>query len=88
MALVLPVKLTVAIGKRSVPVDDVPDQRIAGPMKNLGREIGTKLATIKCPEHAKTATNVRVHVDAKGAADLKYDSCCEKLGAAIGAALG
>ena len=84
----LAVKVTVAVGKRAVPIEEVRDVRISGPMKAAGRDVGIKLATIVCPEHNKKAQDVRLHFDARGAADLKYDSCCEKLGAAIGKALG
>ena len=41
-----------------------------------------------CPVHKKKASRVRVHFDQRGGADLQYDSCCEKLGAHIGATLG
>jgi hypothetical protein len=38
--------------------------------------------------HDTTAALVRVHFDQSGNADLRYDSCCEKLGATIGATIG
>ena len=84
----LAVKVTVAMGKRTVDVDEVRDKRIAGPMKAAGRDLGKKLETIECPSHHKTASNVHIHFDARGSAHLKYESCCEELGKAIGTALG
>jgi len=44
---------------------------------------GLRLAQAKCPTHDQGPTNVRLHFDASGAGDLKYESCCEKLGEAI-----
>ena len=41
------------------------------------------LANAKCPVHDKGPTNVRLHFDSAGAGDLKYDSCCEKLGEVV-----
>lgn len=82
------VKITVSVGPKIVAVEDMRDPRIVSSLKTAGREVGAKLAVIKCPEHKRTATNVRLHFDKNGTADLKYDSCCEKLGAAIGRALG
>jgi hypothetical protein len=82
------VKVTVAMGGRPIPVDDVKDARIAAGLRSAGKDVGNKLDKVKCPVHAKGPTNVRIHFDARGAADLKYDSCCEALGKAVGKALG
>ena len=76
------------LGKRTMPVDQVTDLRIATAFRAAGNDVGRRLDTILCPEHQKAATNVRIHFDARGAADLQYDSCCKKLGEAIGRALG
>ncbi|HEY8040767.1 MAG TPA: hypothetical protein VIF15_13270 [Polyangiaceae bacterium] len=84
----LPVRITVAVGTRVVPVDEVTDARIAHAFRNAGQDVARRLAAIHCPEHKKTATNVRIHFDKTGSADLRYDSCCEKLGKKIGEALG
>jgi hypothetical protein len=84
----LPVRITVTIGARTLPIDKVPDTRVASAFRTAGQDVGRRLATIECPEHQKTATNVRVHFDARGNADLQYDSCCAKLGQRIGEALG
>ncbi len=84
----LSVHITVTIGARTMSIEQVTDARISTALRATGKEVGKKLEKIRCPEHQKTATNVRIHFDAKGNADLKYDSCCEKLGEAINKALG
>jgi hypothetical protein len=82
------VKVTVTMGGRAISVDDVKDARIAAGLRGAGKEVGQKLAKVKCPVHGNGPTNVRVHFDARGAADLKYDSCCEALGSAVSKTLG
>jgi hypothetical protein len=82
------VKVTVAMGGRAISVDDVKDARIAAGLRSDGKDVGQKLEKAKCPVHFKGPTNVRIHFDARGAADLKYDSCCEALGAAVSKSLG
>jgi hypothetical protein len=83
----LPVRVTVAVAGRAVSVDDLADARLASALRSAAEDIARRLAGIHCPEHRKTASNVRVHFDAQGSADLQYESCCEKLGKRIGAAL-
>ena len=82
------IRITVTIGARTMPVDLVTDQRIAKAFRAAGLDVGRRVDAIKCPVHDRSATQVRVHFDAKGNADLQYDSCCPKLGEAIGKALG
>lgn len=77
------VKVTVAAGRKTLALEDVTDARLRGPLQAMAADLGRKLGGVRCPEHGKPATNVRIHVDARGAADLKYDSCCEALGGAI-----
>ncbi len=84
----LPVDITVSVGPRRVPVDELADARLASALRSAGKDIARKLETILCPVHQKMATQVRVHFDERGGADLQYNSCCEKLGARIGATLG
>jgi hypothetical protein len=81
----LPVKITVTMGARTLPLEQVRDARIASALSTAGREIGAKLAEISCSEHGRTASNVRIHFDAAGNADLRYDSCCDALGKKIAA---
>ncbi|HZU82290.1 MAG TPA: hypothetical protein VE987_05215 [Polyangiaceae bacterium] len=80
----LPVRVTVDVGGRPVPVEELADARLAAALRNVGQDVGRRLAGIDCPVHRKPATNVRVHFDARGNADLKYESCCERLGRRIG----
>lgn len=82
------VKITVAMGRRTVPLEEVTDPRISGALRQAGRDVATKLAVARCPEHGRGPSNVRLHLDAKGAMDLNYDSCCEKLGQRVGEILG
>ncbi len=83
----LSVEITVSVGTRRVTVDDIADARLASALRTAGQDIGKKLERIRCPVHQKVAQRVRVHFDRHGSADLQYDSCCEALGATIGAAL-
>jgi hypothetical protein len=84
----LSVHITVTLGSRTLPIEQVTDARISTALRAAGQNVGKRLEKILCPAHQKTATNVRVHFDARGNADLKYDSCCEKLSETIGKALG
>jgi hypothetical protein len=77
------VRVTVAMGKKVVPLDEVHDQRIVAALRQAARDVGARLSAAKCPKHGKGPTDVRLHVDASGSSDLKYESCCEKLGEAI-----
>jgi hypothetical protein len=84
----LEVKVTVMIGARIVPLDEVNDARIATGLRGAARDVGTKLERVRCPKHKRGPRDVRIHFDRNGVADLKYDSCCEELGKAVGRALG
>lgn len=79
----LPVRVTVAVGRKVVAIDEVRDARVQKALKDAARDVGTRLASAKCPEHGKGPTDVRLHFDASGAGDLKYESCCAKLGEAV-----
>jgi hypothetical protein len=79
----VPVTVTVAVGRKVVPVNEVRDARIAAGLRQAGQDLGRKLATARCPEHGKGPTQVRLHFDASGNGDLKYESCCAKLGDCI-----
>jgi hypothetical protein len=82
------VRVTVSVGRRKLAVEDVTDKRIAGPLSQTARQVAAKLERIRCPVHGQQATNVRLHFDPRGNADLQYDSCCEELGKEVRAALG
>ncbi len=82
------VLVTVSIRGRDIPADKVPDKTVAAALHKMGRDVASKLADVRCKEHDKGPTNVRVRVDASGNADLQYDSCCQALTDAIGRAMG
>jgi hypothetical protein len=84
----LPIRITVSVGPRSVPVDQLADARVAAAFRSAGQDVARRLEGLRCPVHREPARNVRVHFDRRGGADLQYDSCCAKLGEKIGAALG
>ena len=84
----VPVKVTVSVNGKVVPVEQVKDPRIANALKQMGRDMGAKLSKITCPEHQKCVTDVRIHVGRTGDGDIKYEVCCEKLTQAVGRALG
>jgi hypothetical protein len=82
------VKITVTVDGRAVAVEQLADEGLASALRKAGEDVARKLGGIECPVHHKKASDVRVHFDAAGSADLRYESCCEKLGACIVAALG
>jgi hypothetical protein len=82
------VKVTVTMGARTVAVEDVNDARIRTALQGAAKQVAAKLAPLKCPTHGKGPTDVRIHFDKTGAADLKYESCCAQLGDKIVKALG
>jgi hypothetical protein len=82
------VKVTVAVGRRVVAAEDVSDANVKSALRQAGREMGAKLGSIACPEHGKSPWNVRIHFASTGAGDLKYESCCEKLGKKVRETLG
>jgi hypothetical protein len=88
MDRMIDVKVTVSLGARTVALDKVSDSRIRTAFQAAAKEVASKLSSVKCPTHQRGPTDVRIHFDRNGAADLKYDSCCEALGEKIGAALG
>lgn len=83
----VPVRVTVAMGRKIVPIDEVKDNRISVALKQAGKDLGLKLAKVSCPTHHRGPTHVRLHIDGSGNGDVKYDSCCEKLAEAIGKVL-
>jgi hypothetical protein len=79
----VPVKVTVAVGRKTVALEDVQNQKVVSALRQAARDVGVRLASARCPTHDKGPSNVRLHFDAKGAGDLKYDSCCGELGELI-----
>ena len=84
----LPVKVTVAMGRKTVALEQVQDARIRKGLEDAAKNVGGALSGLKCPTHGKGPTDVRLHFDASGNGDLKYESCCEALGKLIQAKLG
>jgi hypothetical protein len=82
------VKVTATVGNRTVKLEDIGDSRVRAGLQGAATQVATKLATVKCPTHKRGPTDVRIHFDRTGAADLKYDSCCPTLAEKIGQALG
>lgn len=83
----LAVRVTMDVQGKAVAAADVKDKAVGQALMQMGRDIGAKLARVKCPEHGQGPTEVRVHVGRNGNADLRYESCCTKLRDAVGAAL-
>ena len=82
------VKVTVTVGRKTVPVEEVGDSRVRSALQTAARQVAAKLASVRCPTHDRAPKDVRIHFDKNGAADLKYDSCCPALGEKVGQALG
>jgi hypothetical protein len=82
------VKVTVAVGARTVPIEEVTDSRVRVALQGAAKQVAAKLATVRCPTHKRGPADIRIHFDKTGAADLKYDSCCAALGEKVGQALG
>ncbi len=82
------VEVTLSVRGKDVPADSVPDKKVGAALKQMGDAIGKKLDGVKCPEHDKPPTNVRLAVSASGDGDLRYDSCCNKLAQAVQRATG
>ncbi len=82
------VKVTVAMGARTVALEDVTDSRIRVALQSAAKQVAETLAAVRCPTHRRGPTDIRIHFDKSGAADLKYDSCCAALGESVGKALG
>lgn len=76
----LPVRVTVAVGRKIVDLDDLQDAKVTAALRQAARDIGVRLATVRCPTHGRGPINVTLHFDASGTGDVKYESCCERLG--------
>jgi hypothetical protein len=82
------VAVTLSVRGKEVAAEDLPDKTVSAALKKMGDDVGSKLAKVKCPEHDKTVSNVRLAVSASGDGDLRYDSCCQKLAQAVQRELG
>lgn len=79
----IPVRVTVAVGRKAVPVEEIQNQKTAGALRQAARNVSVALEKAVCPTHNKGPTNVRLHFDSSGNGDLKYESCCNELAKAI-----
>lgn len=82
------VSVLVEVKGREVPIEKVADKRIVSALQALGQQVEAKLRGVKCKTHGKGPVSVRVHVDARGNADIRYDSCCDALKDSVARALG
>jgi len=82
------VSVTVTVGRKVVPLDQVRDARIKRGLEEMSANISRALSGITCPKHRVGPKDVRLHVDASGNGDFKYESCCEVLGKLVQTALG
>jgi hypothetical protein len=80
-------RITVSVGSRTVSIESLRDSRLAAALESAARDVTRRLEALRCPVHRSVATNVRVHFDDRGGADLQYDSCCERLAKLIREAL-
>jgi hypothetical protein len=69
-------------GKETV-AQEIKDAKVRAGLLQMGRAVAQSLAEVRCPTHAIGPRDVRVHVDAKGNGDLRYDACCAELSALI-----
>jgi hypothetical protein len=79
----IPVRVTVAVGRKTMALDDLKNPDAVRALRQASNDVGKRLALAKCPVHGKGPTDVRLHFNAAGAGDLKFESCCEELGKAI-----
>ncbi len=79
----VPVKVTIAVGRKTMALEDVQNQKVVSELRQAARDLGMRLVSAKCPFHAKGPVDVCLHFDASGTGNLKYESCCEKLGEAV-----
>jgi hypothetical protein len=84
----VPVKVTVMVGRKVVPLEQVDDPRIKRGLEDAAANVGRALSSIVCPKHHVGPKDVRLQFDANGSGDFKYDSCCEALAKLVQTAVG
>ena len=80
------VEVSAMVRGKITPARDVADPRVRAGLLEMASNLERTLAPIVCKVHNRGARDVRVHFNAQGIADLRYDACCEALGRAITAA--
>jgi hypothetical protein len=83
----LEVAVTVQVGAKTVALRDVKDARVRAGLVDMATNVARALTPVTCSIHKRGVRDVRIHLDAKGAADLRYDACCEGLRKVVSAAL-
>jgi hypothetical protein len=67
---------------------DIKDAKVRAGLLEMGRTIGNSLRSVTCAEHNSGPKDVRIHIDAKGNGDLRYEACCDALRTAVAKATG
>jgi hypothetical protein len=82
------VRVYLNMGGKEVLASDIKVAKVRAGLTDMGRAVAASLAGVQCKEHGRGPKDVRIHVDAKGNGDLRYDSCCAALTALVGKATG
>jgi hypothetical protein len=80
------VEVFATIRGKLTPAREVEDVRVRAGLLDMALGLERTLAPITCTVHKRGARDVRVTLNAKGVADLRYDACCAELQRAITAA--
>jgi hypothetical protein len=73
------VRVYLKVRGKDTLAQDIGDSKVKAGLLEMGRAIATSLHGVTCVEHARGPQDVRIHLDAKGNGDLRYDACCESL---------
>jgi hypothetical protein len=90
MWYVLPMDVRVYLNVRGKDTlaQDIKDSKVRAGLVEMGRAIATSLYGVACAEHGRGPNDVRIHIDAKGNGDLRYEACCEALRTLVAKATG
>jgi hypothetical protein len=80
------VRVFLSIRGKETVAQEIKDAKVRAGLLQMGRSVALTLEGVRCPTHQTGPRDVRVHVDAKGNGDLRYDACCAELSALIGKA--
>jgi hypothetical protein len=82
------VRVYLKVRGKDTLAQDIKDATVKAGLLEMGRTIGISLRAVTCVEHNSAPKDVRIHIDAKGSGDLRYEACCEKLRAQVAKATG
>jgi hypothetical protein len=82
------VRVYLKVRGKDTLAEDITDDKVKASLLDMGRTIGNSLRTVTCAEHSRGPKDVRIHIDAKGNGDLRYEACCEALRAQVAKATG